>query len=317
MNHHYLPQFYLQRWANEEGRVQCMTVKHGKFMVNSHPPKSICCEEGLYALSGQTDRGIDYFEEHHLKQVDDKAAKVVSHILTRGISSLTAEQRKQFAQFLISLLWRHDTMVKAAKDEGQKVIEKLSKNLLPEIRLGLADNIEYLKSNIHMEMIAARTAPSENADVNRYGLSNYEVDAEALLGIHWWVEDFSGVNYKLLTSDHPFISYLVSGVNAVPQKFVDIALDDRRVMSLPLSPTCCFFASKSKNNYRFSKSELVKHRNMITVKDAKKYVYSSDLSQKKFVEKHFTAHLKMSAARQQPSLLALQSSSTAAEEVQA
>lgn len=106
-NHHYLPEFYLKRWA-KDGQVVRYTRPlgaNGALDCRMKPPSAVCFETDMYHLPDIIDPDNSQIIEKNLFQrVDDKAALALSKF--DQPQALTLEEHEALCQFVISLLHR-------------------------------------------------------------------------------------------------------------------------------------------------------------------------------------------------------------------
>lgn len=106
-DHHYLPKFYLERWATDGKLVRYVRPlgADGKLDCKWKSPKSIAYQENLYHLPDIQDPvESQHLELRFFQQIDDRAAKALQKL----DASITGswEDRVALAQFMISLLHR-------------------------------------------------------------------------------------------------------------------------------------------------------------------------------------------------------------------
>jgi len=73
-DNHYLPIFYLKRWAGEDGRVCVYSRPYDKSRVIRKSPKGIGYQRDLYTVPDVDGPISNYLERQFFKATDDVAA---------------------------------------------------------------------------------------------------------------------------------------------------------------------------------------------------------------------------------------------------
>lgn len=116
--HHYLPVFYLERWAREGQVFRYVRPlgATGPLNCQKKPPTAIAYRPHLYELPDVSDPvQRQELELRLFQRIDDRAAIALSKLdrLEQG----TADDRIALSQFMISLLHRSPSRLKAMKAE--------------------------------------------------------------------------------------------------------------------------------------------------------------------------------------------------------
>ena len=123
VDHHYLPQFYLSRWADNKKVYRFVRPLGvgGQLHRKRVSPKAIGYEKGLYTI-GPTDDPLtaNRLELEFLQKIDSGAATALAKLDRDQPASL--EDRTIFAQFLISLLHRSPSRLVWMEQELRKRI---------------------------------------------------------------------------------------------------------------------------------------------------------------------------------------------------
>jgi|GEM_PF-1724502 hypothetical protein len=120
-DHHYLPQWYLARWAVDGELVRYVRPLGADGPVHSarRAPKAVAYERDLYQLPDIADPSeSQQLEMLFLQMVDDRAAVSIDK-LDRGVRG-TAQDRLALSKFVISLLHRSPTRLRAIRNELAK-----------------------------------------------------------------------------------------------------------------------------------------------------------------------------------------------------
>jgi len=93
--HHYVPQFLLKRWANNEGLVPVFRrCEDGVIRPTTTAPKGTAFVEFLYSLDGVPDDQRQIIESKFFaEQVDSKGSVVLDKMLAGGVHALTPAER--------------------------------------------------------------------------------------------------------------------------------------------------------------------------------------------------------------------------------
>jgi hypothetical protein len=183
-DHHYLPQFYLDRWAinGEVYRYVRPRGATGKLDVKRKPPSAIAYERDLY----QTPDISDLAESQNLElklfqRIDDRAAIALRKLDESGDG--TDEDRIALSQFMVSLLHRSPSRLKAIRDE---MVEKLDEAPFRDLTGEAFD--ASLKSTANRLLAALVESPRGEAIVSKF--KTFKVDVRRS-------------TRTLLTSDRP------------------------------------------------------------------------------------------------------------------
>lgn len=120
-DHHYLPKFYLERWATDGKVVRYVRPlgADGKLDCKWKSPTSIAYQENLYHLPDiQDPLESQHLEFRFFQQIDDRAAKALQK-LDASITG-TSKDRVALAQFMISLLHRSPSRLAQIRAELEK-----------------------------------------------------------------------------------------------------------------------------------------------------------------------------------------------------
>ena len=122
MRHHYVPQFLLRSWTDctSDGKIEVFRVDLNPLSSTRHTPKYTGFEEDLYALSMPVVAGMEQqaIEKKFLKIVDNYAALVRNKLENEGLRTLTLEERRHWAIFLMSLRLRQPEIIQFLRSEA-------------------------------------------------------------------------------------------------------------------------------------------------------------------------------------------------------
>lgn len=119
-DHHFLPQFYLKRWARGGKLYRYVRPREGKPVHQKRvSPAAIGYEKDLYAYStGDTEAERQRLERDYFQKIDDRAASAFSKI--ENLAQGTAPEHMGLVQFLLSLLHRSPTRLALLREEMTK-----------------------------------------------------------------------------------------------------------------------------------------------------------------------------------------------------
>jgi hypothetical protein len=273
--HHYLPIFYLNRWAGLDGRVIRYSRPHREVVAHPIAPKNTGYEKGLYSLEGYNPAQRNTIEKNFMaREVDDPAAVALRIFLERRpVSELTLPMKQAWTRFLMSLHVRNPGRVEQIAAQGTLAMrEMLAK-----------DPAEYnavRKPHDPPSLVewVERYAP---ALIENYGKSmlpgivTHQRTGNEIIRMHWVVGSY-GATPDILTCDRPV--YFSHGLD-----------NTDCVIALPLSPYAIFFASRQAISLdklmRMERSALIRVINETVVTQAVRNVYGAHDRSLGFVER--------------------------------
>ncbi|RWO35013.1 MAG: DUF4238 domain-containing protein [Mesorhizobium sp.] len=91
--HHYIPVFYLKRWAGEDGRL-CEFSRPYDHRVKPRRthPAGTGYEENLYSMQGFEPELAQQIEERFFKFTDSLAADALDRLVTKGVGGRLAQR---------------------------------------------------------------------------------------------------------------------------------------------------------------------------------------------------------------------------------
>ena len=264
--HHYIPKFYLKRWAAADGRVTEYSRPYRRVEPRWTHPDGTGYERGLYAIPGMSAEETNLVEEKFLKPADNLASMTLDDLIAGSAFRKPAEMRRDWSRFVFSLMLRFP--------EAQQAM-----------RLDLAENVRQ-QTMAAENPEAEFKAISEGNDLDRatamvfLDLLKSSKVTITLLNMTWEVITLKHPKNTFLTSDRPVIK--------TGRLF---GLTDAH-LAIPISPLHLFVASNSERVFSTLKArvhnELVVQCNNEVVKSANRYVWGFDNSQLRFVENRLT-----------------------------
>jgi hypothetical protein len=272
--HHYIPVFYLKRWAGQDGRLCEYSRPWKETKAKRKSPAGTGYVDGLYTVPNLQPEHAQFVEKRFMQAVDNWAAMALAIMLREKPNphALDTRMKVAWARFLYSLIVRTPEEIariqKKADDNPVELPEAL-RNDYDKLR-GPQDPKtfeEYKEWSLKnpLKLPAQSVLPD---------IINSERVITEIAFMHWTTANVGKTKHSMLTSDRPVI--MTNGL-VVPNAHVVI----------PLSPRIVFFATKNeeikKEIESMTSDEMVEAVNNKVAEQAIKYVYGVDDSQLRFV----------------------------------
>lgn len=277
IKHHYIPAFYLKRWAVDKKVVQFSRVYNGEIKPVAKAPEATGFENRLYEMKGHDPEVAQQFEELYFKPLDTKAAESLEMLHQQGHAApWTSETRTDWTRFMLSLLLRCPEDIKIFRDWWTVDFDRTNAEAEDRyLKSRKADEPEKFS-----EYLAAQ--PLWVKERAMFATLNTLLEGESvgthINTMHWRVLRTPASAPLLLTSDRPVIR-----THTLRRAGDHIAL--------PIGPRFLFIASHDeqylKNLLRHDQTMLVKACNEQIVEGAVRFVFASDERQKRFVINRF------------------------------
>lgn len=260
--HHYIPEFYLKRWAIAGELVEFSKPYGTEVKPKRVSPKQTGWGKWLYALDGLPGEAAQLPELEFFRPVDTRASDVLSKI-EHGAQPLLDADRVAWAQFMLSLIFRHPEGVKATK-------ERLFSDLAETSPAEEARWRSLRRDGDTRSMRDAFQHPNSRPAINRLAMrtllatSSSEKIGTHLINMKWASRRLPFSAPALLTSDRPLIW------------FGPLENDGCHIL-MPLGPKRLFWACNT-TEMAFSidcqpPAVLVQFVNEMVVRRAAKFVY--------------------------------------------
>lgn len=276
IDHHFVPQFYLKRWAGADGRVCEFARPHRELIASSKTPKTTGYQKHLYTVPGLPPEKQSVLEDVVLKQIDQIGSDALDFMLGNptGEKDMPNKLRCGWSRFLMSLMHRSPQKLAALKAGYSDFF----KQYLLDLESWL-DRDQPYHENFEG---AAATFKEDMAEVGWARLfemaTDYPQTGAMLNQMHWSIATIGNPEHHLLTSDHPLVK--TDGIKH-PEGYV----------ITPVGPTQVFIAVNSAEMAgRIAKTDpryLVPKLNDTMVRQAVDYVYDTDERQRCFVNNRF------------------------------
>lgn len=156
--HHYLPVWYLERWASQ-GKVTRFVRPRGAdhpVHMKSVPPSAIGYERNLYAIPTETDPvARQRLELEFYQRIDDRAAVAFTKIDRDEEGS--GDDRVAFAQFVLSLALRNPEVIRHSREElRQRIGPQAAESDIEDLLTAHVNNLlaEIIQSPESIERVA-------------------------------------------------------------------------------------------------------------------------------------------------------------------
>lgn len=274
LKHHYIPEFYLKRWASPDDGKLCEWQRHrGVAKPRRVYPAQTGYVHRLYEMQDFPPNLAQQIETKFFQPVDTQAANALALMERDGTDTVwTNELRSAWTRFLLSLLlrcpedlrklrsiWKRDILV--VPDEMEEKYQRLeSDNDFPSFR----SYIEGLPLHSHEKQFF-KTFMS---------LVSSKTTGDFIINMNWAVLNLSS-EFSIYTSDRPVI--MTNGINNINGHIL-----------LPIGPTRLFLAASSKRTIaqadNADQNELAKQVNRAVIQHAVSYSYTQKDNCQRFVQ---------------------------------
>lgn len=275
--HHYLPRFFLRRWADSEGRVTEYRRAAGKLQIKRRHPGATAYEKNLYTNETETcpeDRQA--FELRFLRRVDEDASKAIIHIEKIGAKPDDPALRDAWSRFLMSLIHRSPQRVRYLAERVQAFEQN---ELNPDLEQKYAALRGPDDPPTFEEWLAGAGSltPELKIRLLERMMDSARIGA-ALNAMLWSVITLSKPRYGFLTGDLPI---LISNGLGHSKSFVALAIAPARIFIAAHKPAVL---------QSFASQEMKALENAINdacVRQAQHIIIAQDSAQTSFIEKRF------------------------------
>lgn len=273
--HHYIPAFYLKRWATNGFLCEMRSIR-GKLIIHSKAPDATGFKENLYKIEGVAPQIAQHFERIFLQMVDTEACTAMRSMVD-GNMDLPPKQRDAWIRFMLSLLFRNPEAV--AELRGH--VLTLFRDSFDTFR----SNYEKLRPPDFPPTLAefdAASDPSAGAIAASNFLQriiNSEGIANRLVKMGWGRLHLWRSRHNLLTSDRPL---------CLPMHFPAASV----AILIPISPRVAFTAAEDARALKIlaegDHTTMARQINQQVASQARQYVWSLDDRPANFVRKHIS-----------------------------
>jgi hypothetical protein len=279
--HHFIPQFYLKRWAVRPNAKLVRYIKdfRGNVVLAERSPKSVGFEWDLYKLPGAPPGLEHQVEDIFMQQVDNRAATIMAKIIDfSSVDRLNVREKSIIARLILSFTLRNPQSVR-------KLTERINNdwhNILPDQEMRYKQEIwrpgfpDYLAD---YEIEVFPNAPGQaSLRILRNLIENRKV-RKLISEMFWKVIDVGLAKRPLVTSDRPVV--MTDGFGGINGHLI-----------LPISPRSALaaatFPAALNQIAKLSPDKLVRELNRKVIGQAVREVYSVDNNQAERVKKHMS-----------------------------
>lgn len=128
--HHYVPEFYLREFCNDDGQVtRTFKGPDGKLYERAFTPKKVGRQRDLYSIQdagpGFPVTRTDVIETDVFGPIDNDAALAMRALIKHGPDALDAAQREKWGLFMSSLLQRHPRYVSERDVKAREIVQDM------------------------------------------------------------------------------------------------------------------------------------------------------------------------------------------------
>jgi len=276
MDHHFIPQFYLKRWARPDGQLSVMRRVHGQKIASADKyPAGTGYSPDLYRTEGVPEDKAQHLEVRFMSPLDNAANRALERILAMDESEWDGGDQKAWAVFLLSLMFRNPETVTELKD----VISEMWGAGVSALEADYENRRLPGYPETFTEFIALTDPAAPQVAATNFLMRTIENErlGPGLINLHWSV-------IRTQTNIHPFVTSDRPVVRPLPLS------DPAAYIALPVDPHTLFLASKrwglEKELSTYPPSELVDSINDAVISQASEFVWSIDETQIENVRKY-------------------------------
>jgi Protein of unknown function (DUF4238) len=269
--HHYIPVFYLKKWAGPDGQLCEYSRPYNETKAKRKHPAATAYVDNLYAVPGLAPEHTQFVEKKFMQMVDSNAAEAMTALLTQtepaGDNESDWRRAIYWAIFIHSLTLRNPEVI----GRVQRGIDERSLS----VKIATGEEIrQAINSNSKIRVRKLARAPAQLALPNL--IKSLPAIRTLINDMTWFTYHTGNTKHSVLTSDSPIFMYeRLSGPDAH--------------LVFPISPNAIFFAVRNERMVKgvnaMDADELVEWVNVLVSLQAIKYVYGIDDSQLRFVSK--------------------------------
>jgi hypothetical protein len=280
--HHYIPVFYLKRWAGPDRRLCVYSRPHKEVRALRRHPEATAFEYDPYTIQGVDLATASHLERRFFLQADNDAAQTLAHMEADPKKPLTVEQRSAWSRFIMCLVHRNPETVARLREqvraEANRTIREFRENYAVLKRSDDPDTFEEYERQNRTGYIGRTSARLMQAvmDSDRVG--------KLLNKMTWTILNLPSA-YPLLASDRPLI--MTNGISK-PESHIAIPISPRKLFVAANDPSfAAALASEDPN-------DVVKRANERLTEQARNLVFGVDDQQLRFVGNRLGTRLPMS-----------------------
>ncbi len=275
--HHYLPQFFMQRWADSDGEVAEYRRPHTALVVKRRHPAATGYLHELYSNENKTDPiERQALEMVFMQKVDDRAAEALAYLELHEKKPPDPALRDSWSRFLMSLIHRSPERVKYLT---QKVQEYENENLNVKLASKYAAMRGPDDPPTYEEWVAEQDplAPDLRVRLLKLLIDSQRI-GNALNMMHWQLYSLEKPRFGFLTGDHPIM--MSNGLGHL-RGFVLLAISPARLFVAANDPKVIdAFTSQRANALESGLNDAV-------TRQSRHVIIARDQAQRDFVDRRF------------------------------
>lgn len=277
--HHYIPSFYLKRWAGLDDRLCQYSRPNGRVVCNRKHPNATGYMDRLYELRSFPPELAQQVEQNFFKTVDSLAADALS-ALENG-RALTSRERSAWSRFILSLLLRGPDDIADLRSMWSKEFRTSSPEAEEFYSRVKNDDWEHDTFADYLASLPQHAEEKHFFEVF-FSLVDNKRLGEYINNVTWELLDTRNSRFRLLTSDQPVVRS-----NGLRNKDGHIAL--------AIGPNTLFIASHEKGFVRTLGNDvtsIVRAYNVRVVESAIRYVWGLDDTNLRFIQNRMSTNNK-------------------------
>lgn len=275
MKHHYVPEFYLKRWATNGLVPGYYWAKDaGRIASKKKGAKAFCNEVDLYALEAVSAEIEQAMETRFFGQIDNQAGKLINRVASDDFRNFSQVECCDWARFLNSLELRRPSIITNLRnrvanefleslDEDEEILEAMKKE-------GVEDSPSQFLKNINPSYVQNRMLLTIQTVIDSQKIG------QSYLDMAWMRKNLSEGGIDLITNDQPFVR--IGGLG-----------DSNCICYLPLDPQNIFFCSNDMQQLNRIRAEGAREFTKIMNRDiafrAEKYIFDRSSQNLPLIEK--------------------------------
>jgi hypothetical protein len=267
---------HLKHWAGDDGKIAVWRLdsSSGRLSFRRGHPASVAYQVGLYAL-----RGLPFEKSQQIEnaffanQIEARADKALGKLITRGVESLTSDERRWWAVYVQAFMFR-------LPHKLEMIGERVRSDVLPELSK-VQDEYELLRGNAKETTILQwikENLPEtiDNLDLEAMvDLSTKDTITNRILELTWIVMELRNCD-DLLLADCPLLQSGALGQSSA-------------LLVIPLSPTRLFLAFGDRRAVAqfvsAGSEDIVRSTNVSSLSKSREFAFGN--ASRAFVEENF------------------------------
>ena len=216
-NQHYVPQFYLKKFINSNGKLEILDCERRK-IASPLTPKRVCRGKFFYAVKDGVEDEISQLIESEFQKTEDSLAKVYDEIIDRFVSfkEITLDDKMAISIFMSMQYFRGPYMRKQIRRMDESMIKQKAR-----LRFGYEGSLDKFEKEIGEKI----SEEEKQEMINFIKSGNYKVETNNAghLRILTLIKEFSNMFFakEWLVYISKTSKKFVTSDNAVTELFPD------------------------------------------------------------------------------------------------